>query len=209
MQDIWGNFIAWFSTTFAIFKAPPFAAIFIMFISLSISTVSNLAMKRFTDMRRLNRYQVEIKQFREMEQKAQKTQNEKLLKKVKRRKSYIDRIQREQMSARCKPSLIFFIPFIFIFTILRGFYSSGGVDDIVVVLPFNIQKVGLTIPRGTSGATSRCWFWIEFLCLLLPSWSWTKFNPAASDGHTGPYSIGNKQTTSAIHTVKMIVKVQN
>jgi len=141
MQDIWGDFMAWFASTFAIFKAPPFAAFFIMFVSLSISTVSNLAMKRFTDMRRLNRYQTEIKQFREMEQKAQKTQNEKLLKKVKRRKSYIERIQREQMTTRCKPQLMFFIPFIILFTVLRGFYSTGGVDDIVVVLPFNIQKV--------------------------------------------------------------------
>ena len=131
----------WFAVTFALFKEPPYAAFFIMFVSLSISTISNLAMKRFTDMRRLNRYQLEIKQFREMEQKAQKTQNEKLLKKVKRRKAYIDRIQREQMSARCKPSLIFFIPFILIFTLLRGFYSTGGVDDIVAILPFNIQKV--------------------------------------------------------------------
>jgi uncharacterized membrane protein (DUF106 family) len=134
MQDIWGNFMAWFA---AIFAAPPYAPIFIMFVSVTISTISNLAMRRFSDMRRLNRYQLEIKQFREMEQKAQKTQNEKLLKKVKRRKSYIDRIQREQMTARCKPSLIFFIPFIFIFTMLRGFYGT----EVVAVLPFNIQKV--------------------------------------------------------------------
>lgn len=139
MQDIWGIFTEWFVTTFA---TAPYAAFFIMFVSLSISTLSNLAMKRFTDMRRLNRYQLEIKQFREMEQKAQKTQNEKLLKKVKRRKAYIDRIQREQMSARCKPSLIFFIPFIVIFQLLRGFYSPGGeVPTIVAVLPFNIHKV--------------------------------------------------------------------
>jgi uncharacterized membrane protein (DUF106 family) len=141
MQDIFGDFMAWFGTTFEIFKAPPYAAILIIFVSLSISTISNLAMKRFTDMRRLNRYQFEIKQFREMEQKAQKTQNEKLLKKVKRRKSYIERIQREQMTARCKPSLIFFIPFIFIFAILRGFYTTEGLPDIVAILPFNIQKV--------------------------------------------------------------------
>jgi uncharacterized membrane protein (DUF106 family) len=161
MQDIWGNFMAWFATTFAVFKSPPFAALFIMFISLSISTISNLAMKRFTDMRRLNRYQLEIKQFREMEQKAQKTQNEKLLKKVKRRKSYIDRIQREQMSARCKPSLLFFIPFIFIFAILRGFYSTGGVDDLVVILPFNIQKV-LPFLVGLVGQPTAAGFGLSF-----------------------------------------------
>jgi uncharacterized membrane protein (DUF106 family) len=161
MQNLWGDFMAWFATTFAVFKSPPFAAFFIMFISLSISTISNLAMKRFTDMRRLNRYQLEIKQFREMEQKAQKTQNEKLLKKVKRRKSYIERIQREQMSARCKPSLMFFIPFIIIFAILRGFYSTGGVDDIVAVLPFNIQKV-LPFMVGLAGRPVAAGFGLSF-----------------------------------------------
>jgi uncharacterized membrane protein (DUF106 family) len=161
MQDIIGDFMVWFTTTFAFFKSPPFAALFIMFISLSISTMSNLAMKRFTDMRRLNRYQTEIKQFREMEQKAQKTQNEKLMKKVKRRKSYIDRIQREQMSARCKPSLLFFIPFILIFGILRGFYSTGGIDDIVVILPFNIQKV-LPFLVGLVGQPTAAGFGLSF-----------------------------------------------
>ena len=161
MQDIWGSFMAWFATTFSVFQSPPFAGIFILFISLSISTVSNLAMKRFTDMRRLNRYQLEIKQYKEMEQKAQKTQNEKLMKKVKRRKSYIDRIQREQMGARCKPSLLFFIPFIVIFQVLRGFYSTGGVDDIVVVLPFNIQKV-LPFFIGLAGQPTSAGFGLSF-----------------------------------------------
>ncbi len=161
MQDIIGDFMAWFASTFAGFHDPPMAGIFILFISLSISTLSNLAMKRFTDMRRLNRYQLEIKQFREMEQKANKTQNEKLLKKVKRRKAYIDRIQREQMSSRCKPSLIFFIPFILLFTILRGFYSTGGIDDIVVVLPFNIQKV-LPFLVGLVGQPTAAGFGLSF-----------------------------------------------
>jgi uncharacterized membrane protein (DUF106 family) len=161
MQDIIGDFMAWFTGTFVVFQSPPLAGLFILFVSLSISTISNLAMKRFTDMRRLNRYQLEIKQFREMEQKAQKTQNEKLMKKVKRRKSYIERIQREQMTARCKPSLMFFIPFIFIFGILRGFYSSGGVDDIVVVLPFNIQKV-LPFLVGLAGRATPVGFGLSF-----------------------------------------------
>ncbi|MFX1485362.1 MAG: EMC3/TMCO1 family protein [Promethearchaeota archaeon] len=161
MQDLWGIFMAWFAATFAVFKTPPYAAFFIMFVSMSLSTLSNLAMKRFTDMRRLNRYQLEIKQFREMEQKAQKTQNEKLLKKVKRRKSYIERIQREQMSARCKPSLIFIIPFFILFAVLRGFYSTGGVDDIVAVLPFNIQKV-LPFLVGLAGRPVAAGFGLSF-----------------------------------------------
>ena len=134
MQNLFADFINFI-------QSPPGSGLFIMLVSVSVSTMSNLAMKRFTDMRRLNRYQAEIKQFQEMEKEARKTGNEKLMKKVKRRKPYIDRIQREQMTTRCKPSLLFLIPFMVIFTVLRSFYSWGvGVGDrIVAVLPFNIQ----------------------------------------------------------------------
>ncbi|MGY5852102.1 MAG: EMC3/TMCO1 family protein [Candidatus Thorarchaeota archaeon] len=123
-------------------KWAPFAGIFVVSVSVSISTISNLAMRRFADMRRLRRYQAEIKQYQEMKKKADETQNEKLLRKVKRRKAYIDRIQREMMTTRCKPSLIFLIPFMAIFTILRGLYTGAdGISQIVVaVLPFNIDK---------------------------------------------------------------------
>jgi len=77
-----------------------------------------------------------------MEKEARKTQNEKLMKKVKRRKSYIDRIQKEQMTTRCKPSLMFMIPFMLIFTILRSFFTyPDGSDSIVVILPFNIDSI--------------------------------------------------------------------
>ncbi len=158
MQDIFGDFILWFTV---MFKDPPMAGIFILLVSMSISTMSNLAMRRFTDMRRLNKQQGEIKKFREMEQEAKKTQNEKLLKKLRKRKAYIDRIQREQMGARCKPSLLFFIPFIFIFSFLRTFYNTGGVDDIVVVLPFNIQKV-LPFLTGMLGAPTAAGFGLSF-----------------------------------------------
>lgn len=126
-----------------------------------VSTLSNLAMRRFTDMRRLQRHQTEIKQYQEMEKEARRTQNEKLLKKVKRRKAYIDRIQREQLGARCKPSLIFLIPFMLIFTILRGFYTEGGIDMIVAVLPFNIQKV-LPFFEGLAGIGTAAGFGLTY-----------------------------------------------
>jgi uncharacterized membrane protein (DUF106 family) len=165
MQDLFADFMAWFSEVFRIFNYPPYSALFIMFVSLFVSTLSNLAMRRFTDMRRLNRYQAEIKQFQEMEKEAKRTQNEKLMKKVKRRKAYIDRIQREQMTTRCKPSLIFLIPFMLIFQILRGFYTwpvdQGGGDMIVAVLPFNIQKV-LPFLQGMIGTSTVAGFGMTY-----------------------------------------------
>jgi uncharacterized membrane protein (DUF106 family) len=115
-------------------------------------------------MRRLNRYQTEIKQYREMEQQAKKTGNEKLLRKARRRKSYIDRIQRESLTARCKPMLFFFIPFILLFNILREFYlAPDGVTQLVVaILPFNANKL-LPFLEGFIGVQTAAgfglWFW--------------------------------------------------
>ena len=67
MQDLFADFIAWFAMVFAPVANPPLSGVFIMLVSVSVSTMSNLAMRRFTDMRRLNRYQAEIKQYQEME----------------------------------------------------------------------------------------------------------------------------------------------
>ncbi len=162
MQNLFADFMTWFGTIFAGVNEPPWSAIFIMLVSVFVSTLSNLAMKKFSDIRRLNRHQAEIKQYQEMEKEARRTQNEKLLKKVKRRKAYIDRIQREQMSQRCKPSLIFLIPFMLIFTVLRGFYTnSAGKDMIVAVLPFNIQKV-LPFLQGMIGTGTAAGFGMTF-----------------------------------------------
>ncbi|MFW9944309.1 MAG: EMC3/TMCO1 family protein [Candidatus Sifarchaeia archaeon] len=168
MQDPFGDFMAWFNITFALFKTPPFAALFIMVISLSITTVSNLAMKRFSDMRRLHRYQAEIKQHQEMQKEAEKTQNEKLMRKVKRRKAYIERIQREMLTQRCKPSLMFFIPFILLFTVLRAFYfiiddpiTGAGHDQVVAIIPFSVHKL-LPFLTGWLGVPTAYGFGMTF-----------------------------------------------
>lgn len=139
MQDLLANIINFFM----IFADPPFAPILIVIVSVSVSSISNLGMRRFADMRRLKRYQTEIKQHQEMQREAERTQNAKLLKKVKRKKAYIDRIQREMMTERCKPSLMFMIPFLLVFTFLRSFYTDpvSGVDKVVAVLPFNAHKL--------------------------------------------------------------------
>ena len=93
-----------------------------------------------------------------MQKEAEKTQNAKLLKKVRRRKAYIDRIQRESMTERCKPSLFLMIPMLAVFWFLRTFYfdPATGLDRVVVVMPFNPQKIlgflepliGFTTPAG-------------------------------------------------------------
>jgi uncharacterized membrane protein (DUF106 family) len=161
LQDLFTDFAIWFATTFQLFQKPPFSALFIMLISVVVSTMSNLAMRRFSDMRRLQRQQLEIKQYQEMEKEAKRTQNEKLLKKVKRRKAYIDRIQREQLSSRCKPSLIFLIPFMVIFQVLRGFFTIDGTEQIVAVIPFNLQKV-LPFLVGMGGRATEVGFGLTY-----------------------------------------------
>ncbi len=126
---------------FEIFKYPPMSVVLITLVSVTISTISNLAMKRFADIRRLRRYQAEIRAYQELQRRANETQNEKLLRKVRRRKAYIDRIQKEMMTARCKPYTFFMIPFMMIFYLLSGFYTEAGHPIIVAVIPFHIEYV--------------------------------------------------------------------
>jgi len=166
MQDILTDFVLWLSTNFPMFLTPPWSGILIATVSVIVSTISNLGMKRFTDMRRLKRHQTEIKQYQKMQQEAQKSGNEKLLRKVRRRKAYIDRIQRDSMTARCKPSLIFMIPFMFIFWILRDFYS--GDYTIVAILPFNaffLTGIAGTSVQGGFGMTYMAFYMLVGLGL--------------------------------------------
>ena len=149
---------------FLLFKEPPFAAILIMIASMTVTTISNLATRKFSDVRRLRRYQTEIKQYQELQKKAQETGNKKLLRKVKRRKAYNDRIQREMMTQRCKPSLIFFIPFMIILALLRDFFTGPTGDLIVAILPFNPQKVPfLGFLEGFLGVSTAAGFGLFYL----------------------------------------------
>jgi len=150
MQDILADFVLWLSMNFPMFRTLPWSGVLIAVVSVIVSSISNLGMKRFTDMRRLKRHQQEIKQYQKMQQEAQKSGNEKLLRKVRRRKAYIDRIQRDMFSARCKPSLIFMIPFMAIFGILSVFFSGDYL--IVAILPFDAFFLtgiaGTSVPGG-------------------------------------------------------------
>ena len=166
MQDILTDFVLWLSTNFPMFLTPPWSGILIATVSVIVSTISNLGMKRFTDMRRLKRHQTEIKQYQKMQQEAQKSGNEKLLRKVRRRKAYIDRITRDSTTARCKPSLIFMIPFMLIFWILRDFYS--GDYTIVAILPFNaffLTGIAGTSVQGGFGMTYMAFYMLVGLGL--------------------------------------------
>ncbi len=166
MQDILAQFVLWLTDAI---RQPPGSTIFVTVVSVLISSISNVAMKRWSDMRRLRRYQADISQFRALEKRARETGNEKLLRRVKKRKPYIDRIQREMMTARCKPMLIFFIPFMLAFSWLRTFYTypdatspNGLRDAIVAVIPFNLHKllpffngfIGVPVAGGFG-----LWFW--------------------------------------------------
>ena len=150
MQDIFAPIVLWLIANFPMFRTPPWSGILIAVVSVTVSSISNLGMKRFTDMRRLKRHQLEIKQYQKMQQEAQKTGNEKLLRKVRRRKAYIDRIQRDMTSARCKPGLIFIIPFMAIFLTFSGFFSGDYL--IVAILPFDAFFLtgiaGMSVPGG-------------------------------------------------------------
>ncbi len=155
-MDPWGDFTSWFVSVFYGFKNPPMSIILIVIVSLSISFISNIALKLTTDVKQLARYSKEIKEFQKLKMEAQKTQNKKLLQKVKRKEKYISKIQSYTMKARFKPMLIFFIPFLILFSLLRALFEDG----IVAILPFNLDKI---MPvAGWAGISTNYGFGLYF-----------------------------------------------
>ncbi|MHA1861528.1 MAG: EMC3/TMCO1 family protein, partial [Candidatus Ranarchaeia archaeon] len=123
------------ATVLAPYAQPPASTLFIFVLSLGISMITQLVNRLLTDADRRNRILAEMKKFQELQRRAKRTGDKKLLIKVERRQKYIQKLQSEMMKMQFRPTLYFFVPFIILFQLLGGFYT----DHIIAILPFDIR----------------------------------------------------------------------
>ncbi|MHA1377754.1 MAG: EMC3/TMCO1 family protein [Candidatus Helarchaeota archaeon] len=114
--------------------------------SLILGIISNFTSYVVLDLPRLKRYQKEITKWKAQEQKVKQskeagTPNKKLALKVRRKKKYIEKIQREVASERMKPTLFTMVPFMILFISLNGFIFPSASGVIVAIFPFNLYKI--------------------------------------------------------------------
>ncbi|MHA1962298.1 MAG: EMC3/TMCO1 family protein, partial [Candidatus Thorarchaeota archaeon] len=100
---------------------------------------------------------------------ARATNDPRLLQEVMDSQSRIMSLQGSMMSARCKPMLIFYIPFLLVFSVLGVLYGTNP----VAILPFNAQNglgfiegwLGVNVPGSGFGMFFWSWYFLASLGL--------------------------------------------
>lgn len=110
----------------------PNSTFFILLLSMSLSFLTALANRLLTNREQLNAWRKEVARWNEDSKKARKSGDKKLLAKVKRKESYILKLQSKMMWQSMKVSLIFMIPFLLIWQLLIGFFG----DTTVAYIPW-------------------------------------------------------------------------
>jgi uncharacterized membrane protein (DUF106 family) len=121
---------------------PPYSIIFLVIVSITVSTLSALVTKKTVDLDAANKNFKEIKEFNRQKKIAMETADRKLWIQVQRKKEYIQSLQLETMLKRMRPMLFTMIPFILIFSTLRG-VMGGETAGELAILPF---KINIKIP---------------------------------------------------------------
>lgn len=126
------------------FKYPPFSTVFVILVSLGVSTFSTLLSRRLMDVDKLKRYTRETKEYNSLKMKAMRSQDRRLQKKIDDNKPRFDKMQKELFSMRMKPMLYTIIPLMAVFVLMNGYFGSN--DAIVAVIPFNLWETFVIIP---------------------------------------------------------------
>ncbi len=140
---------------------PPVSTIFVVSISIILSICISALTRYLVDLEKVNRYMKEINAWRKDMEKAKKTADRRLFRKVKRKQKYIERLQQKVMGERFKPMLFYLVPLMLLFFVLNGFYGQ----NYVAVLPFKIPFTWFG-PQDdpSSSATDKLFFiWWYFL----------------------------------------------
>ena len=182
-----------------IFAYPPWSALIVFLVSVTMAFVTNMVNKQFIDYDRLRRNRAEVSKWQEMKREAEKATDErvkrKLLLKVKRRERYITKIQGEIGKQSFMPMIVTIVPFILIFSILNGIFiddvtfAPAALPGPVIISPMNFAQIlgsfglgfghgfgyttvnGIPIPFGAQGLFYVIWYMV---CSLLANMVWQR-----------------------------------
>lgn len=117
---------------------PPGGTLFIFLLSFSLSAITALANRYLVDVKLSKSYNEEVKAWFKEFNEAKKNNDRKLMAKLNRAKTEIDKAQATISKQRLKITAITFVPFILVFYILSSIYSN----TIVAVMPFELPIIG-------------------------------------------------------------------
>jgi len=140
----------------------PSSTIFVFLLAATISLLTSIANRFFTDPEKSKAWRKEISEWNSEFRKAQRSGDKKRIEKLMKKQQYILQLQSKMMWQSTKVMLLFFIPIIIIWQILGAFYS--GYD--IAYFP----GVGSTLPLPLLGNMASLYWWYllcSFFCSTL------------------------------------------
>lgn len=132
----------------------PFSTLFILLLAATISLLTSLANRLMTDPGKTKAWRKEISEWNKELRKAQRNEDKKRVKKLKKKQQHILQLQSKMMWQSMKVMLLFIVPLFLIWQFLRGFFTSP-----IAYLP----GIGPKIPILNMGSL----FWWYLLCSFL------------------------------------------
>jgi uncharacterized membrane protein (DUF106 family) len=154
---------------FGLVTPMPVSTLFILAVSILLALVSIWATNRFTDQEKIKEDMATVKDWQTKFNEARKSGDPQLLQEVMDSQSQIMRLQSGMMTARCKPMMIYYIPFLLVFSLLQMIYGN----TIVAIIPFNAQIllpflenwIGFSVQGSGFGLTYFGWYMLVGLGL--------------------------------------------
>ena len=138
----WDDWISWWSNALNPFLTIPNSTLFIMLLTLSLTTISMIVYRIFTDVKQLKDNDVEIRRYMREINEAKRTQDKVALARLERKEDRINSLRNYTTRQRSKVSFITIIPFTLIYFTLSSSLTSAGV---VAYSPLAIPFIGVEL----------------------------------------------------------------
>ena len=133
----WDDWIGWWINTLNPYMTIPNSTLFIMLLTISLTTISMIVYRIFTDVKQLKENDIEVRRYMREQNEAKRIQDKAALTKLERKEDRINSLRTYTSRQRSKVSLITIIPFTLIyFTLSSSLTSAGVVAYSPLTLPF-------------------------------------------------------------------------
>jgi len=137
MMTFWEDWLSWWANTLNPFLKIPNSTLFIMFLTLSLTTISMIVYRIFTDVKQLKENDIEVRRHMRELNEAKRRQDKAALARLERKEDRINSLRTYTTRQRSKVSFITIIPFTLIyFTLSTTLTSAGVVAHSPLTLPF-------------------------------------------------------------------------
>lgn len=143
LEDL-GNFYLFLVSSLSAFLGParefPLSSITILIIALSMTLLSSTITRLFTDVEKVRRIMVQVKEWQTAYMNAVRSKDLKQIEKLKKKEVVIKRLQAEMMREQLKPLIFTLIPFIVLYYLFNGVFEYNQM--IVAISPLTLPFIG-------------------------------------------------------------------